>query len=212
MALFKLRTCSCCKVEKLLVEFPKRTDRINGTRHKCTMCYKAGMAEWRRANPESNSERNRRAALRHRRLVFNYLLKHPCVDCGEGNPLVLDFDHIKERGKKLYNVAEMRYKCRSVKKLFEEIAKCEVRCSNCHRKKTAERDPRHWSHSLMAGSPGVEPRQGESKSPVLPLHHEPIELKTEEQLDVGDGVLLINWWTVGESNSRLPDANRRFYH
>lgn len=37
--------------------------------------------------------------------VVEYLLKHPCVDCGETDPVVLTFDHV--RGKKRDNVANM---------------------------------------------------------------------------------------------------------
>ena len=59
-----------------------------------------------------------------------------CVDCGESDPRCLDFDHV--RGKKLRSVSLMKTGY-SVKVLREEIAKCEVRCANCHRKRTAER-------------------------------------------------------------------------
>ena len=60
-----------------------------------------------------------------------------CIDCGESNPIVLDFDHV--RGEKLYNIADMVHKAFSIETIKEEIRKCEVRCANCHRKKTHER-------------------------------------------------------------------------
>lgn len=62
--------------------------------------------------------------------------KSGCLDCGIKNPIVLDFDHLRD---KKYNVAKMLSHGFSEKKFLEEIAKCEVRCSNCHRIKTAER-------------------------------------------------------------------------
>ena len=68
--------------------------------------------------------------------VLEYLLTHPCVDCGETDIRVLDFDHVDPALKK-GNVASISQSgnC-SLKTLIAEIAKCMVRCSNCHRKKT----------------------------------------------------------------------------
>ena len=95
-----------------------------------------------------------------------------CVDCGEKDFRTLDFDHLPQF-KKEHNIAVLKNQGR-IGVIKKEISKCEIRCANCHRKKTAERNPLHWFHRYRAGSPGLEPRQGESKSPVLPLHHEPI--------------------------------------
>jgi len=60
--------------------------------------------------------------------------KTPCVDCGINYPYyVMDFDHV--RGVKHANVMEL-VSTLSKKKIDEEIAKCEVVCSNCHRIRT----------------------------------------------------------------------------
>jgi hypothetical protein len=71
------------------------------------------------------------------RAVYDYLAKHPCVDCGESDPVVLDFDHV--RGQKFMNVKRMLSGTYSLKRIFEEIEKCDVRCANCHRRATAQR-------------------------------------------------------------------------
>lgn len=62
-----------------------------------------------------------------------------CVDCGyNSNPEVLDWDHIPALGNKLFNIAHgIRNKTKTQVK--NEIAKCEVRCSNCHRTVTQNR-------------------------------------------------------------------------
>jgi hypothetical protein len=58
----------------------------------------------------------------------------PCMDCKEYYPYyVMDFDHV--RGKKHANVMEL-IPTLSKKKIDEEIAKCEIVCSNCHRIRT----------------------------------------------------------------------------
>lgn len=69
--------------------------------------------------------------------VHEYLLSHPCVDCGEADPVVLEFDHV--RGVKKATVSSMIGGTYSTERLFEEIAKCDVRCANCHRRVTAAR-------------------------------------------------------------------------
>jgi len=57
-----------------------------------------------------------------------------CMDCKLIYPYyVMDFDHV--RGQKQANVMEL-IKTLSKKKIDEEIAKCEIVCSNCHRIRT----------------------------------------------------------------------------
>ena len=75
-------------------------------------------------------EKARRAY--HRAIVLEHK-QCGCRDCGELDPIVLDFDHV--RGKKVANIAEMCGKV-SEKTMLAEIAKCDVRCANCHRRKT----------------------------------------------------------------------------
>ena len=60
--------------------------------------------------------------------------KNPCMDCKVSYPYyMMDFDHV--RGTKHSNVAEL-INTLSKKRLDEEIAKCEIVCSNCHRART----------------------------------------------------------------------------
>ncbi len=80
---------------------------------------------------------NKRRMERNREFVNNYLKNHPCVDCGENNIIVLEFDHI--RGQKINAIANMKGSYYSISTIKREIEKCEVRCANCHRIKTFER-------------------------------------------------------------------------
>jgi hypothetical protein len=76
-------------------------------------------------------------AARHGRILAELLLYfegHPCKDCGEDNPIVLEFDHQKD---KRGNVGDLLRKGSSWERILEEIEKCEVVCANCHRKRTA---------------------------------------------------------------------------
>jgi hypothetical protein len=81
-------------------------------------------------------ERNLKIRNEIREYIGKYLLKHPCVDCGEKDIIVLDFDHFKDKS---FTINELLVRKRSsLKRVIEEINKCEVRCSNCHRRKTAK--------------------------------------------------------------------------
>ncbi len=74
---------------------------------------------------------------RNSKHLKQYLAVHPCVDCGEDDIRVLDFDHV--RGEKDGAVTKLANSPVSVERLRAEIDKCEIRCANCHRKKHYER-------------------------------------------------------------------------
>lgn len=80
---------------------------------------------------------NIKTRINSRKYVNDYLLNHACVDCGESDPIVLEFDHINDN--KAYNIADMIRDALSIKTIQEEIDKCEVRCANCHRRITHKR-------------------------------------------------------------------------
>lgn len=71
----------------------------------------------------------------HERLLA-YLREHPCVDCGETDPIVLQFDHVDPATKRLA-VSLLIRSASSWSTVLTEIAKCEVRCANCHLRRTA---------------------------------------------------------------------------
>lgn len=68
----------------------------------------------------------RRTAIidRNREYTFNYLNEHPCVDCGESRILALDFDHV--RGLKEYDICEMVRYGMSLKRIKNEVSKCQL--------------------------------------------------------------------------------------
>jgi transcription elongation factor Elf1 len=93
------------------------------------------------ANGENHKRRAgvRRDAARaeNRERLRRYPESHPCVDCGERDPVVLEFDHV--RGSKRDIVSRMLYTGCTWSAIDAEIGKCEVRCANCHRRVTDKR-------------------------------------------------------------------------
>ena len=71
-----------------------------------------------------------------------YLLNHPCVDCGEKDILVLQFDH-RDRKMKEGEIRRIIQAGAPLEKVINEIKKCDIRCANCHRRKT-EKENQSW--------------------------------------------------------------------
>jgi hypothetical protein len=96
-------------------------------------------------NPQKQAEHRARVRVNtvrsnaeKRKWIAEHLVGHPCVDCGEADLDVLDFDHV--RGAKLFTIAMAVRNGRSLQAIISEIEKCEVRCANCHRRVTRRRE------------------------------------------------------------------------
>ncbi len=133
-----IRTCRVCGETKPLVEFPYRSLTRQTRQWICLLCQRAYTNEWYSRNRKRQiakaRERSRHATAELKNRVREYLLGHPCVDCGESDLGVLDFDHLRD---KKANVSTLVQSGVSWESLAQEIAKCEVRCANCHRRRTA---------------------------------------------------------------------------
>jgi predicted transcriptional regulator len=105
----------------------------------CAKCHRrrtGSRARWLRANPRdpSRSQLFQPAERRNLRYVYEVLRDSGCVDCGETDLCVLDFDHV---GIKSCSVTRLAVDGCSLARVKDEIGQCEVRCANCHRRKTA---------------------------------------------------------------------------
>jgi len=92
--------------------------------------------ENREEERKRGNQRNRDAKAKNRDMVWEYLSTHPCVDCGESDVRVLEFDHV--RGTKIASVSELVNTKHRWESIQQEIDKCEVRCANHHRIRTYE--------------------------------------------------------------------------
>ncbi|MEK6890496.1 MAG: hypothetical protein AABX35_04900 [Nanoarchaeota archaeon] len=91
--------------------------------------------EWRRSwylkNKESVKKdvRNRKKEIR--KWINEYKNNLKCKLCSEDHPAVIDFHH--HSGKE-FEIAYMVANGYSIERIKKELEKCEVLCSNCHRK------------------------------------------------------------------------------
>lgn len=138
-----MKYCPDCKTNKKKVEFTKNRSKKDGLNRICKTCYSSYRKKYYQKNKKIillNRKKSKKAILRSSKdFILHYLLKHPCLDCGEKDIRVLEFDH-KIRDKKKHNVMAMLQQGYSVEKIKEEINKCDVRCANCHRIKTINED------------------------------------------------------------------------
>ena len=140
----RLFRCSACDRYKSSTEFSFSDEARRSLNSYCREChaayrhahYLANKPDYiRRAIAQVNGRR-----VQNRRAVMTYLASHPCIDCGVANVIVLEFDH-RDPQDNLNNVGSMIASKRWAR-VQAEIEKCDVRCVNCHRRKTA-RDF-HW--------------------------------------------------------------------
>ena len=145
-----MKKCLKCNQVKEFSDFRKKTRNSDGLDRWCRDCmkiddkriYESKLLE----NRIKNYDRKKKQREKKYEFVIDFLKKNPCIDCGESNPIVLEFDH---KQNKNMNISEL-IKDSSLEKLINEIEKCEVRCANCHRKRTAK-DLNFYKFRLLGG-------------------------------------------------------------
>ena len=134
------KKCTKCKLEQSEDNFRWRNKKKGWRQPWCKDCFsKYEHTIWktdqkRRKDHKITDLKNKK---RNNQFLWDYKKEHPCVDCGEKDPLVLEFDHKKLKTKKR-NLADFRRFGCSIESLLKEINKCDIRCANCHRRRTAK--------------------------------------------------------------------------
>jgi hypothetical protein len=128
-----LKICFKCKIEKNLDCFSKNKNKKDGLSAACKECHKNY-----RKNFYSNHHSDERQRIKEYRKEikdwFDDIKKSLCCEkCGENHPACLDFHHTNPKNKE-FSLAYARHGGHGKARILEEISKCEVLCSNCHRK------------------------------------------------------------------------------
>jgi hypothetical protein len=126
-----VKLCGRCKVEQSIDNF----DTYNrGAIEVCKPCRR-----------ERGREYYKRSRPHIKEWIYDYLSSNPCVDCGENDPLRLEFDH---RSEKHFNIGKSFIgKAKNIEIVQSEIAKCDVRCANCHKVKT-HKEQDTWKYRM----------------------------------------------------------------
>jgi hypothetical protein len=134
-----LRRCGRCGTSKPRDDFAWRR-RARGQRDNycrpCRAAYKQEHYAANRGRYVARAQARKRAAAAERAArLIEFFASHPCTDCGESDPLVLEFDHQRDKS---FNISK-GVRDRPWAAVLAEISKCEVVCANCHRRRTALR-------------------------------------------------------------------------
>jgi hypothetical protein len=133
------RACTKCGVVKPIEDFGWK-DRPRGKRHAvCKPCTAVRSNKWYYQNKEAHIQNvmvhKESARAEAREYVWDFLATHPCISCGETDPIVLEFHH---RSGKEKEISRMVADGLSVATIQNEIDKCDVLCANCHRRLTSQ--------------------------------------------------------------------------
>lgn len=139
------RVCIKCNKRKLIGK------GIANTYSKLCKSCKIVVAKERKLNSKDYQKQwhtNRRIKIKQ--YIFNYLSSKSCNQCGISDVLVLEFDH-KNPKRKSFNLGQaFMDKSMTLKKVEQEIAKCVVLCSNCHKHKTHIQN-NSWRYQMAKG-------------------------------------------------------------
>ena len=135
-----MKTCSKCLQIKPFCDFSLKNKARAVYMSYCKECNRE-YQKWHYRENKSDYYKNHnlyRKQVReiNREHLLNFLHNHPCVDCGETDPVVLEFDHVL--GEKHANIGTLMNNAASWRVIKAEIGKCEVRCANCHKRRTAK--------------------------------------------------------------------------
>jgi hypothetical protein len=134
-----LRRCGRCHTLKPIEQFNWRRKARGQRDNLCRPCRSAYHREHYLTNRQryidQAAAQKKKVRLQRTLYLIEYFSMHPCLDCGETDPVVLEFDHVRDKCFEITAALPDR----SWQSILDEIEKCEVVCANCHRRRTAIR-------------------------------------------------------------------------
>jgi len=125
-----MKTCCVCNQEKPLDAFGPCASARDGKQYKCILCNRLKAKEHYQLCKEKHHLRAKDRKKRIREALAAIKEKAGCQLCPEDDAVALDFHHL-EGGDKALEVSMVSM---GIDKLLNEAGKCEIICSNCHRK------------------------------------------------------------------------------
>jgi hypothetical protein len=136
----KMKICTKCNKPQEIENFAFKNKAKQTRSSWCKICQRAyakkdytdKVGYYKTKSVESKVN----VVARNKKFIKDFLEANPCVDCGEADIQVLEFDHIDMvlgRGGRVSNLLQC-----SLELIKREISKCQVRCANCHVRRTRQ--------------------------------------------------------------------------
>ena len=149
----RMKRCVTCRRVLPYTDFNRKRSSADGLQNVCRECNRMRARRYYQENREKHIRvivaRVARARLLALDVAGKHLTVNPCIDCGESDIRVLDFDH-RPGTEKTQNVMYLVHNGYSVDRILAEIAKCDVRCRNCHARVTYSRLGGDWRTDYMS--------------------------------------------------------------
>lgn len=126
-----MHTCSKCKQTKSVDKFSKHKRGIHSW---CKECVRERSREWYKEKSEIVKAKSKAYLQERRKWYDEYKQTLKCSKCGENHLACLEFHHINPKEKNFGIAEALRQLNLGKEDILKEINKCEVLCSNCHKK------------------------------------------------------------------------------
>jgi hypothetical protein len=135
---YKMKDCVKCGLSKNEDEFSKNDyDNLSSW---CKSCKRERARQWYKDNKVAVNKKQQQYRKERYQWFVDYKATLKCERCNENHPAVLDFHHIDPNAKEFTVSDQVWTKKQEV--VMDEIKKCIVLCSNCHRKL-------HWEENSL---------------------------------------------------------------
>ena len=139
-----MKICSKCATSKPESEYFVKDGKTGRLHAQCKVCYREHRKSYAARHYEKYGDIYReRARLRRAKMkrirqnkLIEYMHDKSCAQCGESDIRVLECDHI-DPAMKSFSIARAITDGVKWDVILAEIQKCQVLCSNCHKKRTA---------------------------------------------------------------------------
>jgi protein-arginine kinase activator protein McsA len=116
-----MKTCKNCNINKAIDQFWIKKGSKDGLNRLCKECASK--------KAKHHYINNKEQYFNKRKWFFELKKGLKCEICGFNHPAALDFHHIDPTQKK-FGISINKH---NKKEVLEEIKKCKILCSNCHR-------------------------------------------------------------------------------
>lgn len=125
-----MKICSQCKQEKELLEFNRRKSSKDGYQARCRECNKNNLKKHYVDNLDYYRNKSKTNKKILSQLLKSIKSESSCYCCNENDAACLDFHHLSNKEHLVSRLPSYGSKS----KFLNEISKCVLICSNCHRK------------------------------------------------------------------------------